>query len=115
MDQSTLTLLVIVFLSLLGICVAVTSIVILSGSKLYNNIPVKSRPRRWLVGIFFSYFVAFCFWFPVWFFHPHSTVSHVLSFIFAAFSAFIAGWYVLGRAGTLLSPLIFATTALVEW
>ncbi len=104
MDQSTLTVLVIVFLSLLGICVTVTSIVILSGGKLYHKIPVKSRPRRWLVGIFFSYFVVFCVWFPVWFFYPHSIVSHVLSFIFAAFTAFIAAWRSWESGGLIVAP-----------
>jgi hypothetical protein len=39
MDQSTLTVLVIAFLSLLAISVTVTSIVILSGGKLYHKIP----------------------------------------------------------------------------
>jgi hypothetical protein len=69
MDQSTLTVLVIAFLSLLAICVTVASIVILSGGKLYHKIPAKSRPRRWVIAIFFSYFVVFCVWFPVWFFY----------------------------------------------
>jgi hypothetical protein len=60
MDQSTLTVLVIAFLSLLAICVTVASIVILSGGKLYHKIPVKLRPRQWFIAIFFSYFVVFC-------------------------------------------------------
>jgi quinol-cytochrome oxidoreductase complex cytochrome b subunit len=115
MDQSTLTVLVIAFLSLLAICVTVASIVILSGGKLYHKIPAKSRPRRWVIAIFFSYFVVFCVWFPVWFLYPHSAISNVLSFVFLAFTAFIAAWYVLGKVGALLSPLILAAIALVEW
>ena len=115
MDQSTLTMLVIAFLSLLAICATVASIVILSGGKLYHKIPAKSRPRRWFIGIFFSYFVVFCVWFPVWFFYPRSAISNVLSIVFLAFTAFIAAWYVLGKVGALLSPLILAAIALVEW
>jgi hypothetical protein len=56
MDQSKTTLLVLVFLSLLAIFVTVASILILSGGKVYHKIPEKSRPRRWFVAIFFSYF-----------------------------------------------------------
>jgi hypothetical protein len=115
MDQSTLTVLVIAFLSLLAICVTVASIVILSGGKLYHNIPAKSRPRRWLIAIFFSYFVVFCVWFPVRFFNPRSAISNVLSIVFLAFSAFIAAWYVLGKVGALLSSVILAAIAFVEW
>jgi hypothetical protein len=115
MDQSTLTVLVIVFLSLLAICVTVTSIIILSGGKLYHKIPVKSRPRRWLIGIFFSYFVVFCVWFPFWFLYPRSAITNVVSIVFLAFTAFIAAWYALGKVGALLSPLIFAAIGLVEW
>jgi hypothetical protein len=88
MDQSKATLLVIAFLSLLAVFVIVASILILSGGKVYHKIPEKSRPRRWFVAIFFSYFVTFCGWFPVWFFYPRSIISHVLSFIFGAFTAF---------------------------
>ncbi len=115
MNQATLTGLVIVFSSLLAICVTVTSIVVLSGGKLYHKIPVKSRPRRWLIAIFLSYFVVFCVWFPVWFLYPRSAISNVLSFVFLAFTVFIAAWYVLEKAGALLSPLILAAIALVEW
>jgi quinol-cytochrome oxidoreductase complex cytochrome b subunit len=115
MDQSTLTVLVIAFLSLLAICVTVASIVILSGGKLYHKIPAKSRPRRWFIAIFFSYFVVFCVWFPVWFFYPRSGITNVVSIVFLAFSAFIAAWYVLGKVGALLSPVILAAIALVEW
>ncbi len=113
MDQSTLT--VTAFLSLLAICVTVASIVILSGGKLYHKIPAKSRPRRWVIAIFFSYFVVFCVWFPVSFFYPRSAISKVASVIFLAFTCFIAAWYVLGKVGALLSPVIFAAIALVEW
>jgi hypothetical protein len=115
MDQSTLTVLVIAFLSLLAICVTVASIVILAGGKLYQKIPAKLRPRRWLVAIFFSYFVVFCVWFPAWFFYPRSAISNLLSIVFFAFTAFIAAWYVLGKVGALLSPVILAAIALVEW
>ena len=115
MDQSTVTVLLIAFLSLLAICVTVASIVILSGGKLYHRIPAKSRPRRWLIAIFFSYFVVFCIWFPVSFFHPRSAISNVLSIIFIAFTLFIAAWYVLGKVGALSPPVILAVVALVEW
>jgi hypothetical protein len=115
MDQSTLTRLVIAFLIALAICVTVASIVILSGGRLYHKIPEKSRPRRWFVAIFFSYFVVFCVWFPFRFFYPHSTISNVASTIFFAFTVFIAAWYALGKVGALLSPLILVATALVEW
>ncbi len=111
MDQSKATLLVIAFLSLLAVFVIVVSILILSGGKVYHKIPEKSRPRRWFVAIFFSYFVVFCVWFPVWFFYPRSIISHVLSFIFLAFTAFIGAWYALGRVRAILLPII----ALVEW
>jgi hypothetical protein len=114
MDQSTVTVLVVAFLGLLAVCVTVASILILSGGKVYQKIPVRSRPRRWMVGIFFSYFVVFCVWFPVWFFYPHSTVSHVLSFIFAAFTAFIGAWYVLGKLGGILLPIIVLLERIVD-
>jgi quinol-cytochrome oxidoreductase complex cytochrome b subunit len=110
MDQSKATLLVIAFLSLLAVFVTVASILILSGGKVYHKIPQKSRPRRWFVAIFFSYFVTFCVWFPVWFFYARSIISHVLSFIFGAFTAFIGAWYALGKVGAILLPII----ALVE-
>jgi hypothetical protein len=115
MNQSTLTVLVIAFVSLLAICVTVASIVILSGGKLYHRIPAKSRPRRWVIAIFFSYFAVFCVSFPVWFFYPRSTISNVLSIVFLAFTACIAASYVLGKVGALLSPLIVAVIAAVEW
>ena len=115
MDQSTVTVLVVAFLGLLAVCATVASILILSGGKVYHKIPVRSRPRRWLVGIFFSYFVVFCVWFPVWFFYPRSVISEVLSMLFLACTAFIAAWYVLGKVGALLSPVIFSATAFVEW
>jgi hypothetical protein len=115
MDQSTLTRLVIAFLILLAICVTVASITILSGGKLYHRIPAKSRPRRWFVAIFFSYFVVFCFWFPVWFSYPRSPISNILSIVFLAFTGFIAVWYVLGKVGAVLSPLILVGAALIEW
>jgi hypothetical protein len=110
-DQSKVTLLVIPFLGLLAVFVTVASVLILTGGKVYHRIPEKSRPRRWLVAIFFSYFVVFCVWFPVWFFYPHSAISRVLSFIFLAFTAFIGAWYALGRVRAILLPII----ALVEW
>lgn len=95
--KSKATLLLAAFLGLLAALVTVASILILSGGKVYHKIPEKSRPRRWVVAIFFSYFVVFCLWFPVWFFYPRSIISHVLSFIFAASTAFIGVWYVVGR------------------
>jgi len=106
MEQSKSTLLVIALLSLLAVFVTVASILILSGGKVYHRIPEKARPRRWLVAIFFSYFVMFCVWFPVWFFFPRSIISHIFSFIFAAFTVFIAAWYVLGKVGFILLPII---------
>ena len=111
MEQSKATLLVIAFLGVLAVFVTVACILILSGGKLYRKIPRESRPRRWFVAIFFSYFVTFCVWFPVWFNYPHSIPSHILSLIFAAFTAFIGAWYVLGKVGAILLPII----ALVEW
>ena len=114
MDQSKTTLLVLVFLSLLAIFVTVASILILSGGKVYHKIPEKSRPRRWFVAIFFSYFVTFCVWFAVWFFYPRSIISHVLSFIFGAFTAFIAAWYALGKLGGILLPLIALVERIVD-
>lgn len=115
MDQSNVTALAIAFLCLLAAFVVVASILILSGGKVYHRIPEKSRPRRWLVAIFFSYFVLFCLWFPVWFSYPRSIISHLLSALFAAFTAFIAGWYVLGKVGAILSPIILVGIALIEW
>ena len=114
MDQSKATLLVIAFLSLLAVFVIVVSILILSGGKVYHKIPEKSRPRRWFVAIFFSYFVTFCGWFPVWFFYPRSIISHVLSFIFGAFTAFIGAWYALGKVGAILLPLIALVERIVD-
>jgi hypothetical protein len=114
MDQSKATLLGIAFLSLLAVFVTVASILILSGRKVYHKIPEKSRPRRWFVAIFFSYFVVFCAWFAVWFFYPRSIISHILSFIFAAFTAFIGAWYVLGKWGAILLPLIALVERIVD-
>src|ERR1700735_630054 len=113
MDHSKATLLVIGFLGLLAVFVTVASILILSGGKTYHRIPKKSRPRRWLVAIFFSYFVSFCIWFPVWFFFPRSIISHVLSFIFATFTVFIAAWAALGRVGSILLPIIAVAERIV--
>src|SRR5438270_1804872 len=110
MEQSKATLLVLVLLGVLAVLVTVGAILILSGGKVYQKIPEKSRPRRWFVGIFFSYFVTFCFWFPAWFFYPHSVVSPPLSVLFGAFTAFLAVWYVLGKVGFFLLPII----ALIE-
>src|ERR1700685_2433787 len=106
MDQSKATLLAISFLGLLAVFVTVASIFILTGGKVYHKIPEKSRPRRWFVAIFFSYFVTFCVWFPIWFFYRQSVVSHVLSFIFGAFTAFIGAWYVLGKVAFILLPIM---------
>jgi len=106
MDQSKVTALVVALLSLLAVFVIVASILVLSGGKVYQKIPEKSRPRRWLVAIFFSYFVMFCLWFPTWSFYPGSIISRVLSVLFAAFTTFIVGWYALGRVRSILSPII---------
>jgi hypothetical protein len=114
MDQSKVTLLVIAFLALLAVFVTMASIPILSGRKVYHRIPEKSRPRRWFIGIFFSYFVMFCVWFPVWFSYPRSTISHVLSLIFGAFTALIAVWYALGKVGIILFPLILLFETMVD-
>jgi hypothetical protein len=114
MDQSTVTVLVIAFLSLLAILVTVASILILWGGKVYHKIPEKSRPRRWFVAIFFSYFVLFCLWFPVWLFYPRSIPSHVLGFLFAAFTAFIGAWYVLGKIGVMLLPIIVLVLRIID-
>jgi hypothetical protein len=111
MDRSKATFLVVSFLGLLAVFVIVASILILIGGKVYQKIPKKSRPRRWLVAIFFSYFVVFCVWFPVWFFYPRAVISHVLSFIFLGFTAFIGAWCALGRIRAIVLPI----TALVEW
>jgi hypothetical protein len=113
MDQSKTTLLVLVFLSLLAIFVTVASILILSGGKVYHKIPENSRPRRWLVAIFFSYFVLFCIWFPVWLFFPRSIIGHVLSFMFLAFTIFIGAWYVLGKVGAILLPILAVVERIV--
>ena len=110
MDQHKATVLVAAFLGLLAVFVTVASIIVLSGGRLYHKIPEKSRPRRWFVAIFFSYFVTFCLWFPAWFFYRGSFVGYVLSYVFGAFTAFIAAWYVLGKVGAILLPII----ALVE-
>ena len=111
MLQFKATLLVVVFLSLLAVFVTVASILILSGGKVYHKIPEGSRPRRWLVAIFFSYFVTFCLWFSAWFFYPNSTIARVWSFIFAAFTVFIAAWYALGKLRNILLPIV----ALLAW
>lgn len=110
MDQTKGPVLVVAFFGLLAVFVTVASILILSGGKVYHQIPEKSRPRRWFVGIFLSYFVVFCLWFAVWFFYPHSTTAHIMSFMFGAFTVFIAAWYALGRVRDILLPII----ALVE-
>ena len=106
MNKTKATVLVLVFLGLLAVCVTVVSILILSGGKTYQKIPEKSRPRRWLVSIFFSYFLLFCLWFPAWFFYPHSAISYILTFAFGAFTAFIGAWFALGRVGAVLLPVV---------
>jgi len=113
-DQSKATLLVIACLSLLGVLVIVASILILTGGKVYHKIPEKSRPRRWFVAIFFSYFVVFCAWYPVWFFYPRSIISHLLSLIFGAFTVFIGAWYGFGKVGTILLPIIALVERIVD-
>jgi len=105
-NQSTATVFLIIFLGLLAVSVTVASILILSGGKFYRRIPEKSRPRRWLIAIFFSYFVVFCVWFPVWFLQPGSMISHVLSILFAAYTFVIIAWFVLARVGGILLPIV---------
>jgi hypothetical protein len=114
MDQSKVTVLAIAFFSLLAVFVTTASILILSGGKLYHKIPEKSRPRRWFVGIWFSYFVTFCLWFAAWFFYPHSIISLISSFLFGAFTTFIAAWYVLGRVGAILSSIIALVVRMID-
>jgi hypothetical protein len=114
MPQSTVTILAIAFLSLLAVLVTVASILILSGGQFYQKIPKKSRPRRWFMAIFFSYFVLFCLWFPFWLFYPRSIPSHVLGFLFAAFTAFIGAWYVLGKVGVIFLPIIVLVLRLID-
>jgi hypothetical protein len=106
MDQSKTPVLLVALFGLLAVFVTVASIMILSGGKVYHKIPEKSRPRRWLVGIFFSYFVVFCLWFATWFFYPHSTTAHATSFLFGASTVFIVAWYALGRVRDILLPII---------
>ena len=114
MDQSKATLLMAAFLGSLALVVTVVSILILSGGRFYRKIPEKSRPRKWLVAIFFSYFVLFCFWFPAWSFNPHSVISHVLGLMFGAFTVFIGAWYVLGRVGTILTPILVLVERIID-
>ena len=114
MDQSKVTVLAITFLGLLAVFVTVASILILSGGKIYHQIPERARPRRWFVAIFFSYFVVFCLWFPVWFFYPRSVISQILSFIFVAFTAFIAAWYALGKVRYILLPIITLVERIID-
>jgi hypothetical protein len=114
MDQFKATVRVLVFLGSLAVCVTVASILVLSGGKTYQRIPEKSRPRRWLVAIFFSYFVLFCLWFPAWFFYPHSGFSYILTFAFGAFTAFIGAWFALGRVGAILLPIVALILRLLD-
>jgi hypothetical protein len=114
MNQSKATMLVAVFLGSLAVFVTVTSILILNGGKFYHKIPEKSRPRKWFVAIFFSYFVLFCLWFPVWFSHPRSIISRVLSFMFGAFTVFIGGCYVLGKVGSIPMPILVLGQRIVD-
>jgi quinol-cytochrome oxidoreductase complex cytochrome b subunit len=114
MDNSKANLLVLAFLGLLAVSVTVVSILILSGGKFYYKIPEESRPRRWVVAIFFSYFTVFCLWLPIWAFRPRSNVSYVVSFMFAAFTVFIGAWYVLGRVRAILLPIITLVGRIID-
>ena len=114
MDQSKATLLLLGGLVLLGVCVTVVSILILRGGRFYHRIPPSSRPRRWFVAIFFSYFVAFCLWFPVWSFKPHSIASYILGLIFLVFTVFIAAWYALGKVAAIVLPIIALVQRLIH-
>ena len=111
MNGSKLTLLVIAFLGLLAILVTIASIQVITDGRLYRKIPKASRPRKSVVTFFFAYFVAFCIWFPVWSVAPHSTLSHILTGIFTAFTAVIAVRYALGKIGSIVAPF----AALVQW
>lgn len=106
--------LVAVFLVVLAIFAAAASIIILIGGRLYHKIPEKSRPRRWFVAIFFLYFISFCLWFPAWFFYPGSLISHILGFVFGAFTLFIAAWFALGRVGIILLPLVVLIGRIID-
>lgn len=114
MDPYKVPVLVVAFLGVLAIFVTVGSILILSGGRFYHKIPEKSRPRRWVVAIFISYFVTFCLWFPAWSFYPRTIISRVLSLLFAAFTTFIGGWCVLGRVGAILLPIIVLFERIVD-
>jgi hypothetical protein len=111
MGESEAIVLALAFLGVLAVLVIVASILILSGGKFYQKIPEKARPRRWFVAIFFSYFVMFCLWFPVWILDRGSLIARVLSVMFGAFTVFIAAWVALGRVGAILLAVI----ALIEW
>lgn len=114
MDQPIATELVLACLGLLAICVTVASMIILTGGKLYRKIPEKSRPRRWVVGIFFSFFVTFCLWCAAWSFYPRSIVAYVSSYMFGAFGVLIAAWIALGRVGSILSLIIVLVLRIID-
>jgi hypothetical protein len=114
MHQSKAPMLLLVFFGLLALFVTTASIAILSGGKLYHKIPAKSRPRRWFVAIWFSYFVSFCFWSSTSYFYPSSIISRVFSVAFGGFTAFIAAWYALGRIGGILLPIITLVERIID-
>jgi hypothetical protein len=114
MDQSTATALLLAFLGLLAVAVSVVSVLILKGGRFYQRIPEKSRPRQLVVGFFFSYFVTFCLWFPLWAWHRGTIAAHVLGFIFGAFTFVLAAVVVLGRVGVILTPVVIVVARLVE-
>jgi hypothetical protein len=110
MSESETAVLALALLGVLAVLVTVASLLILSGGKFYQKIPQKARPRRRFVGIFFSYFVMFCLWFPVWFLDRGSLIARLWGVMFGAFTVFIAAWVALGRVGAILLPVI----ALIE-
>lgn len=114
MDQSKATSVVLLLLGLLAVCVTVLSILILRGGKFYHRIPERSRPRRSVVAIFFSYFVLFCFWFPCWLFYPGSIVAHIFDFLFFVFTVALAALFALGRVGALLLPVAYLGYRLID-
>lgn len=114
MNQSTMTALLVAFLGLLAVAVSVVSVLILKGGRFYQSIPEKSRPRRLVVGFFFSYFVTFCFWFPLWFWHRGSIAAQVFNFVFGALTYLLVAVAVLGRVGVMLTPVVIVVARLVE-
>jgi RsiW-degrading membrane proteinase PrsW (M82 family) len=51
------------------------SIHLLMRGRFYHRLKPESRPRRWVVYLFLSWFVAFVLWFPVCFIWPGSFMA----------------------------------------